>query len=90
MNRHVALSTIEKKFSTMATSMVNQDVNRHSVSVLLIALERRDRENLPVCTRCVLKSVYDHLRHEYLHWPNASGEAMCTLLVLGSESGIGG
>jgi hypothetical protein len=54
-----------------------QDVNRHSVWVLLIALERRDRENLPVCVRCVLKSVYDHLHHEYLHWPNASGEAMC-------------
>ena len=72
----------------MSTTIISQDVSRNSVAVLLIALERRDRQNLPVCVRCVLKSIYDHLHHEYLHWPQANGEALCTLLVLGWEVGL--
>lgn len=57
------------------------DCNRSSVQLLLRALERNDRRNLPVLSKAVLRSTYDHLFHGYSARTRENGQAMSALLV---------
>ena len=58
-----------------------QDVPRFTVQILLIALDRKDRKNLKVCAKAVLRSAFDHLFDSYTLDSPAAGEAMSTLIV---------
>jgi hypothetical protein len=58
------------------------ETSRHSVTLLLQALERNDRKNLDVLSRSVLRNAYDHLLLGYPVRTKENGAAMASLLVL--------
>jgi hypothetical protein len=61
--------------------IINRDMPRFTVNVLLLAIERRDQKNLKTCARAVIRSAYDHLYYNYNQHPTANGAAMSELLI---------
>jgi Flp pilus assembly secretin CpaC len=58
------------------------DTPRFTVSVLLIALARKDKYNLKVCVMAVLRSAFHHLYASYNLDTPEDGEAMSTMISL--------
>ena len=71
-------------------SSFERDHTRFSMVMMLQALERNDQRNLPVLSKSVLRSVYDHLFFSYSTRTTENGPAMSTLLVLQWELRAGG
>jgi hypothetical protein len=71
-------------------SIFERDRTRFSMVMLLHALEQNDQRNLPVLSKSVLRSIYDHLFFSYSTRTTENGPAMSTLLILQSELRAGG
>jgi hypothetical protein len=58
--------------------------------MLLHALEQNDQRNLPVLSKSVLRSVYDHLFFSYSTRTTENGPAMSAVLIVQWELRAGG